>query len=346
MNPTSSDKATSGSRILVTGGGGFLGSALIERLVQRGDAVCSLSRDHYPKLAAMGVDQIRGDIGDLQTVQKACTGADLVFHVAAKPPPWGKYKDYYKTNVNGTQNVIDGCIAANISKLVYTSTPSVVFDGSDMEGVDESVPYPARFSAYYPETKAKAEQLVLKATGRGLNAVVLRPHQIWGPGDPHFTPRLIARAKKLKRIGSGNNLVDTTYIDNAVDAHLLAADALETNPAISGKIYFISQADPISPWAMIDAILAAAGQPPVTGAVSYKTARFIGTVMEFFFRAFRLPGEPQMTRFLADAVAKSHWFDISAAKKDLGYEPKVSMEEGLRRLEDWLKTSDFKGVKE
>jgi len=189
-----------------------------------------------------------------------------------------------------------------------------------------------------------AEQLVVKASGRHLRVVILRPHQIWGPGDPHFTPRLIARAKKLKRIGNGKNLVDTTYIDNAVDAHLLAADTLEKNPDISGNIYFISQADPIPVWDMIDSILAAAGFPPIKGTISFKTARTIGAVMEFFYRTFQIPGEPQMTRFLAEAVAKSHWFDISAAEKDLGYKPKVSMEEGLRRLEAWLKMSHDKGV--
>ena len=215
-----------------------------------------------------------------------------------------------------------------------------------MQGVDESVPYPTKFNAFYSETKAMAEQLVLKAADKRLRTVVLRPHQIWGPGDPHFVPRLIARAKKLKRIGSGDNLVDTTYIDNAADAHILAANALEKNPAISGNIYFITQADPIPAWDMIDAILAAAGLPPVKGVISYKTAWTIGAVMEFFYRTFKLPGEPPMTRFLADAVAKSHWFDISAAKRDLGYTPKVPVKEGLRRLEDWFKTSKAKGVKE
>jgi nucleoside-diphosphate-sugar epimerase len=345
MNKEAFGKAASRPTVLVTGGGGFLGSAIIERLVARDDAVRSLSRGDYPKLTDMGVEQVRGDIGDRQIVETACRGVELVFHVAAKPPPWGKYRDYYKTNVTGTQNVIDGCIRNNISRLVYTSTPSVVFDGTDMQGVDESVPYPARFNAFYPETKAMAEQLVLTATGKRLRTVVLRPHQIWGPGDPHFAPRLIARAKKLKRIGSGNNLVDTTYIDNAVDAHILAADRLEKDPEISGNIYFISQAEPLPAWDMVDAILAAAGLPPVKGVISYKTAWTIGAIMEFFYRTFQFPGEPPMTRFLADAVAKSHWFDISAAKTDLGYKPKVPMEEGLRRLEDWLKTSDVKGVK-
>ena len=345
MNSTPSDKTISGTGVLVTGGGGFLGGAIIERLVERGDAVRSLARGNYPKLADLGVDQIRGDISDPQSVRRACDGVELVFHVAAKPPPWGKYRDYYATNVAGTRNVIDGCIHGNISRLVYTSTPSVVFDGTEMQGVDESVPYPASFNSFYPQTKAMAEKLVVEATGRQLRTVVLRPHQIWGPGDPHFAPRLIARAKKLKRIGSGKNLVDTTYIDNAVDAHLLAADALAKNPAISGNIYFISQGEPVAAWEMIDAILAAAGLPPVKGTISYKTAWTIGAVMEFFYRAFRIPGEPQMTRFLADAVAKSHWFDISAARNDLGYKPSVSTKEGLQRLKSWLQNRSEEGVK-
>jgi nucleoside-diphosphate-sugar epimerase len=213
-----------------------------------------------------------------------------------------------------------------------------------MQGVNESVPYPADFNAFYPQTKARAEQLVIKATDQGLSAVILRPHLIWGPEDPHFAPRLIARAKKLKRIGDGANMVDTTYIDNAVDAHLNAADTITKKPEISGNIYFITQDEPIAAWEMIDAILAAAGLPPVTGTISYQNAWRLGAIMEFLYRILHLPGEPPMTRFLADEVAKSHWFDISAAKKDLGYQPAISTKEGLRRLENWLRTSNIKGV--
>ena len=326
-------------KVLVTGGGGFLGSAIVKRLVRRGDNVRSLSRKFYPELEAAGVEQIQGDIADIAIVAQACEKTDIVFHVAAKPPPWGKYKAYYQTNVIGTENVIEGCKRRKVIRLVYTSTPSVVFDGTDMEGADESLPYPAGHSAYYPKTKTLAEQLVVKAAGQGLSTVVLRPHQIWGPGDPHFVPRLIARAKKLKQIGDGKNLVDTTYIDNAADAHLLAADRLAKNPAISGNTYFISQDEPIPAWDMINAILNAAGLEPVNGVISYRAARTIGAVLEFAYRFLGISKEPLMTRFLADAVAKSHWFDISAAKRDLGYLPEINTAEGLRRLEKWLKNS-------
>ena len=321
---------------LVTGGGGFLGSAIVRRLVDRGDRVRSLSRRHYPELESLSVEQFRGDISDSAIVAQACEGVDIVYHVAAKPPPWGKYKDYYQSNVVGTENVIGACQRKNVGRLVYTSTPSVVFDGTDKEGADESLPYPAKHNAYYPATKAMAEQKVIKAAAHSLGTVALRPHQIWGPRDPHFVPRLMARAKELKQIGDGKNLVDTTYIDNAADAHLLAADRLAQNPTISGNKYFISQDDPIPAWEMINAILKTGGLEPVSGKVSYRTAWIIGAVLEFSYRLLGLSKEPKMTRFLADAVAKPHWFDISAAKRDLGYVPRIGTTEGLRRLEQWL----------
>lgn len=324
---------------LVTGGGGFLGGALVRRLAARGDRVRSLSRGRYPALDELGVEQVRGDLADAESVRSALEGVDVVFHAAAKPPPWGRYADYHRTNVAGTENVIDGCRSQGVGRLVYTSTPSVVFDGSDMEGMDESVPYPDRHIAHYPATKAAAERRVRAAADDALHTVSLRPHQIWGPGDPHFAPRLIARARRLKRIGSGENRVDTTYIDNAVDAHLAAADRLAENPALSGRVYFLSDDDPVPAWEMIDRILAAAGLPPVKGSVSHGTARNIGAVMEFMWGFFRLPGEPPMTRFLADAVATAHWFDIGAATRDLGYRPAVSIEEGLKRLAVWLRES-------
>lgn len=323
-------------KVLVTGGGGFLGKAIVRRLINRGDNVRSLARNFYPALAEMGVDQIQGDISDSEFVAKSCKDRNVVFHVAAKPPPWGKYADYYNTNVKGTQNVIDACIQHSVSRLIYTSTPSVIFAGDDLEGVDESFPYPPNYNAFYPETKAMAEQRVVKAARTKLRTIILRPHQIWGPEDPHFVPRLLARAKKLKRIGDGKNIIDTTYIDNAADAHIIAADKLKNHPQLSGNIYFISQGEPVAAWDMINAILKSAGHGPVRGFIPYRAAWLIGAVLEFIYRTFNLSGEPQMTRFLADAVATSRWFDISAAKRDLGYIPKISTEEGLHRLEKWL----------
>jgi nucleoside-diphosphate-sugar epimerase len=322
--------------VLVTGGSGFLGRALVIRLLERGCPVRTLARGPDEALQEMGVRQFVGDLAHGEIVEAACRGAATVFHTAAKPPPWGRYRDYHRTNVVGTQNVLAACRKHAVEALVHTSSPSVVFNGRDLRGVDESIAYPARHAAHYSRTKAQAEQSVLKASAGGLPAIVLRPHQIWGPQDPHFVPRLIARAKRLKQIGDGTNLVDTTYIDNAVDAHLLAADALKANPGLSGRIYFISQGEPIRAWEMINMILRAAGLPPVRGRMSYRTAWGLGAVAEWTYRILALPGEPPMTRFLAAAVARSHWFDISAARRDLGYAPRIDINEGMRRLAHWL----------
>ena len=323
-------------KILVTGGGGFLGSAIIRQLVERGDRVKSFSRRFYPELASLGVEQIQGDISDKTAVGQAFRKVNLVFHVAAKPGVWGDYLVYYRTNVIGTKNVIAACKEHNVLRLVYTSSPSVVFGGADMEGVDESVPYPEKFHSHYPKTKAMAEQAVIAAGDEGLKTIILRPHLIWGPQDNHLVPRIIERANRLVKVGNGKNRVDTIYIDNAADAHIQAADRLEQNHNLSGRVYFISQDDPVPLWEMVNNILKAAGLAPVRRSISRNTAWIIGTALEFFYKSFNISGEPRMTRFLADELSTAHWFDISAAKKDLGYAPKISIEEGLFRLEQWL----------
>ena len=321
---------------LVTGGGGFLGSAVAQRLIASGIHVISFSRNAYPGLASLGVTQVRGDLDDAESVRNAARGVDIVFHTAAKTGIWGPYADYHRTNVIGTENVIAACFAENIPYLIHTSSPSVVFNGRDMEGVDETAPYPDRFSAPYPKTKALAEQAVARAAKSGLQTVALRPHLIWGPGDTSLVPRIIARARRLVRIGTGANRVDTVYIDNAAEAHILAAENLIRHPHLSGKIYFISQGAPIPLWEMIDRILAAAGLPPVRRTVSPHTAWVAGALLEGIYRSCRIRKEPPMTRFLAEELATAHWFDISAARNDLGYAPRVSLEEGLKRLKAWL----------
>jgi nucleoside-diphosphate-sugar epimerase len=339
MTEEQQSKANIPQFVLVTGGGGFLGKAIVRRLVARGDRVRSFSRSYYPELESIGAEQMQGDIGDATAVAAACEGVETVFHVAAKPGVWGRYNTYYRTNVIGSRNVINACKTSGVQRLVYTSSPSVVFDDTDMEGVDESVPYPGHYLTHYPKTKAIAEQEVVQAAGNKLHTIVLRPHLIWGPEDNHLVPRIIARAKKLRRVGDGNNRVDTIYIDNAAAAHILAADKLKSNPELSGKIYFISQDEPIPLWDMVDAILHAAGLDPVKGSISKGAAWFVGAVLELIYRTLNLKGEPQMTRFVAKELATSHWFDISAAKRDLGYRPTVSTREGLGRLSEWLQRS-------
>jgi len=327
--------------VLVTGGGGFLGRAIVERLLARGNRVRSFARGEYPDLARLGVEVSRGDLADAAAIDAACRGCDVVFHVGGRAGIWGKYDDYYTANVRGTENVIAACRAQGVGRLVFTSSPSVVFDGRDLENADESAPYAARHGSHYSATKAVAEQMVLAANDMRLRTLALRPHLIWGPGDNHIVPRLVARAKagRLRQIGDGRNRVDSTYIDNAADAHVLAADALATNPNAAGRAYFISNGEPWPVWELINRILAAAGLPPVRRRLSRRTARTIGGTLEFVHTVLRIKAEPRMTRFLADELATSHWFNISAARKELGYEPRISIEEGLKRLEKWLRGS-------
>ena len=325
------------SKALVTGGGGFLGEAVVRRLAEQGCRVTSLSRRRYHALDRLEVEQVQGDIADADTVEKAAKGAEIVFHTAAKAGVWGKYEDFFRANVSGTRNVIKACLKNDVSRLIHTSSPSVVFDGADMEGANESLPYLGRYMAHYPQTKAVAEREVREAADK-IGAICLRPHLIWGPGDNHLVPRILAkgRAGRLMRVGDGENLVDVVYIDNAADAHLLAAKKLSENPTLSGNIYFISQDEPVKLWDMVDAILKAGGLPPVKRSVSPRTAYRMGAFLETFYKLFRIAKEPPMTRFVAEELAKSHWFDISAAKRDLGYVPKISTARGLELLEESL----------
>ena len=323
-------------KILVTGGGGFLGKAIVRQLLAKGHQITSFSRNFHPQLDTLGVKQLCGDLANAGAVKDAVRGKDVVFHVAAKAGVWGAFKDYYRPNVTGTGNVITACQSCRVPTLIYTSSPSVVFDGTDMQGVDESVPYPVRHRTPYPQTKAMAEQRVIAAAGKDFKTIVLRPHLIWGPEDNHLVPRIIARAKSLRQVGDGTNRVDTIYIDNAARAHVLAMQALEKNPSISGRVYFISDDGPIPLWEMVNRILAAGGCAPVTRRISPRTAYAIGTVLEWIYRAFGLSGEPKMTRFVARELATAHWFDISAAKRDFGYTATISIDEGMRRLKAWL----------
>ena len=322
---------------LVTGGGGFLGGAIARKLLARGDSVRSFTRSAYPWLAELGVEQIRGDLGNPADVRAAVEGCEVVFHVAAKAGVWGRYADYFATNVVGTKNVIDACRQAGVSRLVYTSTPSVVHTGRDLEGATETLPYAKHFLAHYPATKALAEAAVLAANGPTLGTVALRPHLIWGPGDPHLIPRVLAKAKagKLRRIGARPITVDVTYVDNAADAHLNAADRIAD---CAGKAYFISNGEPVLLWDFLNRILTDAGLSPVTRSVPTAVAKLGAFAIEKIYRLLRLRAEPPTTHFVVSQLSTSHWYDISAARRDLGYAPAVSVEEGLRRLALSLQT--------
>ncbi|MGL4513340.1 MAG: NAD-dependent epimerase/dehydratase family protein [Lacipirellulaceae bacterium] len=336
---------------LVTGAGGFLGRYVCEQLVARGDHVRGLARGEYPELEALGVAMHRGDLANRAAVVAACEGVDGVLHVGGKVGVWGRAIDYFQTNVQGTLNVLSACHALGVRRLVFTSSPSVTFDAAswgtcDQRGVDASAPYPTRWLAHYPHTKALAEQMVLaqdrstSANGSTLRTVALRPHLVWGPRDQHLTARLFerARAGKLRRVGAGKNRVDMVYVENAARAHLDALDALAApDPACGGKAYFVSQGEPVDCWRWIDELLALAGLPPVRRSVSARTAYAAGAALEFAHWLRRdFDREPAMTRFVARSLSTDHWFDAEAATRDFGYRPRVSTEEGMRRLGEWI----------
>lgn len=325
-------------RVLVTGISGFVGLRLAERLLEQGCAVRGLCRTPRPDLENRGIEMRYADLADAPEVRDACRGCDTVFHVAAKVGIWGKLSDYIAANVDGTQAIINGCRDFQVRKLVYTSTPSVVFNGRNLAGADESLPYGEKIPCPYPTTKAIAEQAVLAAHDLPpghLKTVALRPHLIWGKGDPNLVPRVLdrARAGKLRIVGDGQNRVDLTHVENVVDAHLLAEihlDSEENNPG--GKAYFISNDEPVLLWDWINDLLAAHDIPKVQRHLSLKLARRIGSLLEVAWSALRLKGEPPMTRFVASELAKDHWFDISAAQRDLRYRPRITMAEGLAEL--------------
>ena len=329
-------------RALVTGGGGFLGRYIVEQLLARGDHVRIFSGQQYPELAALGVESRVGDLEDKPTVEAACEGVDVVFHAAARPGIWGPWRLFHGINTRGTEHVIDGCRKHRVGRLVFTSSPSVVYDGHDHQGADESLPYASRFLCHYPHSKALAEQAVLAANARdGLATCALRPHLIWGPRDTQLIPRLIARAKRgqLRRVGDGRNLISMVYVENAARAHLLAADALSPTSPVAGQAYFINEPAPVNLWDWINTLLGRAGLPPVTKSISATAASAIGAALEGLHLLFKIPSEPRMTRFLASQLSRSHWYRVDKARRDFAFESAVTVEEGLRRLEPELRAS-------
>lgn len=322
-------------KILVTGGGGFLGRAIINRFIQRGDDVCSYSRGNYPDLEKIGVKTIQGDLANYEATSRACSGCDAVIHTAALVPTVaGSSTDFVAANVTGTDAIIKGCRDNNINKLVFTSSPSVIFSGNDLCGVDETMPYPKKYDSPYSKTKSLAEQNVLAANDISLATVALRPHLVWGPGDTHLVPQIAARSfsGRLRQIGNGPYVIDTTYIDNAADAHIQVLDRLIPGQAPAGKAYFISQGEPIDLWEMVNQLLVISGAPIVTRKIPRWVALAIATAVEILYKSLRIKAAPPITKFLVQEISSSHWFNIDAAKNDFGYQPRISTEEGLKIL--------------
>ncbi|MDR2982765.1 MAG: NAD-dependent epimerase/dehydratase family protein [Puniceicoccales bacterium] len=326
-------------KALVTGGGGFLGRAIVRQLQARGDMVRILARSEYPELLKNGVECMRGDISDAQATIAACQGMDAVFHVAAKAGVWGAYSDFHEANVVGTQNIIDACRKNKVPRLIHTSTPSVVYNGHPLANANETLPLTTRCPCAYPLTKAEAERRVIAANNDALKTVAIRPHLIWGEGDNHLVPRVVAQAKagKLRIVGDGLNRVDLTHVENAAHAHLLAHDSIATSSVACGQAYFVSDNAPVILWDWINALLDQLEVPRVSRTISLNGAKSIGAIAEMLWTLFPFKGEPPMTRFVAVELAKDHWFDISAIKRDLGYSPVLSPMDGLAALVKSLK---------
>ncbi len=344
---------------LITGGTGFLGRRLVERLLAEGRSVAVLGRTPAPDLEARGVRFLRASLDDAGAVAAACENVETIFHVAAKVGVWGRHDDFFRINVLGTRALLAGARAHGVEYFVHTSTPSVVYNGRALSGADESLPLTTDCPSPYPLTKAIAEREVLAANSATLRTVALRPHLIWGVGDPHLVPRVLARARagRLRIVGDGKNKVDMVHVENAVDAHLLAEAALKkclalrdtgsgagllsagsdsvggmSTSAAAGRAYFITNGEPVVLWDWINQLLTALGEPPVTRHISLPAASAIGALCETLWRALPLKGEPPMTRFIAAELAKDHWFDLTAARRDLGYTPRISMAEGTAAL--------------
>ncbi|MBV5306156.1 MAG: NAD-dependent epimerase/dehydratase family protein [Desulfobulbaceae bacterium] len=321
-------------KVLITGGGGFVGKAIVRQLRARNLDCLVLGRHLYPEVQAMGAMCRQGNICDLDFVTECCQGVDTVFHVAALAGIWGRWQEYSAINVLGTENVLAGCRAAGVSRLIYTSTPSVVFNQHSIRNGNEELPYADHFLCHYARSKVMAEQLVLAASKDHLRTCAIRPHLVWGPGDPHLIPRLIerGRAGQLRQVGAGDNLVDISYVDNVAHAHLLAADNLAGPGTASGRAYFVSQGKPVNLWQWIGELFSRLDIAPVRGKISYPMAYGIGALLEGAYHLTGRQEEPRMTRFLAQQLAKSHYFSIARAMDELGYRPLVTTEQGMERV--------------
>jgi nucleoside-diphosphate-sugar epimerase len=317
-------------RALVTGGGGFVGRYVVEQLLGRGYEVRSYGRSAQPGLEALGVEVYCGDLADSGAVSKAVSGMDAVFHVAAKAGVWGSWESYYEANVVGTRNVIEACQAHRVGRLVYTSTPSVVFNRQSFRGEGNELPYGRNWLCHYAHTKAVAEQEALGANCEGMRVVALRPHLIFGPGDPHLLPRVIesVKAGRLKIVGDGHNQVDVSFVKDVASAHLAALDALELGRG-AGKAYFISQGEPVAIWSWLNQVLKGLGHQPLQKKVPLPLAYAAGGMAELVWKLFKKDGEPPITRFVAVELAKEHYFNIAQAREDLGFMPAYTMDKAL-----------------
>ncbi len=326
-------------RILITGGTGFLGQHLARALQARGHQIAILGRnfnDVQPLLAAgtIPITPIVADLRDVDAVRQACKARDVVYHVGALSAAWGKREDFFAINVGGTEAVLAGCCEHGVKRLLYVSSPSVVFNGKDQLDATEAVTYPRRFASIYSLTKKLGEDRI-HAAPAFLETVILRPKAIFGPGDRSLLPQLIAaaRRKRLPQIGAGNNLVDLTYVENVAHALVLALEA----PDAVGKTYTITNGEHINLWTVIRQVLQRLDLSTDLRQISLPMALAAAATMEL--QATLTGQEPLLTRYSAAILGRTQTYDISAAQRDLGYVPRISVAQGIEHTLASLQTT-------
>jgi nucleoside-diphosphate-sugar epimerase len=328
--------------VLVTGASSLIGAGVATALLARGDDVVVQQRGRSESLGRLGVRQELGDIRDLDVVLAAAAGCDAIVHLAAKVGVVGGWEDYRSVNVDGTRNVLDAAQRSGVGRVVHVSSPSVAHGGEPIVGGGADAPVLGRRRAWYPESKAMAEIAALAVAGDELGVVAIRPHLVWGPGDTQLVGRIVERAAtgRLALVGGGRALVDTTYIDNAVDALVAALDAVEPGARCSGQAYVVSNGEPRMIRELVEGICHAAGVPFEPRTVSLRVGRGLGAVVERAWPLLRRDDEPPLTQFLAEQLGTAHWFDQRPARDDLGWTPVVTIDEGLARLADWYAAGD------
>ena len=321
----------------MTGTGSLLLGGIASELVRRGDEVVCLQRRPAGFEGHENVHEVLADIRDADAVALAAQGCDAIIHGAARVGVVGSRKDFHETNVLGTGNILRAAEQQNISRLVFVSTPSVAHTGESLIGASAGKAEIGRSHSYYAESKAIAEELVLSARNNHLAVVAIRPHLVWGPGDTQLVGRIVDRAAngRLAVIGTGNALVDSTYIDNAISAHIAALDALHIGSACDGKAYVISNAEPRTVNDLMRSMCDAAGVPFEPRHLSLRIGVRLGSLIERLWPLMR-SSEPPITRFIAEQLGTAHWFDQRAVQQDLQWAPNVTIDEGFERLTQWF----------
>ena len=324
-------------KTLITGATGFLGGALTYRLHNMGWDVTALGRNpaKLNQLEDGGIRIARADISKKDEVNASFSDFDLVFHCAAFPSPWGGFEKFYQANVIGTRNIVNACLENNVKRLVYVSTPSIYFDYNSRISVKENDPLPEPIS-HYAHTKLLAEEEVDKGSAQGLAVVSIRPRALFGEGDTVIFPRLLSRLKsgRLPILGDGENIVDLTYIQNVVDALLLCAESPKNT---LGKKYNISNGEPVKIWNLVNRICDELDFSHPRRKISRQAAHNVGGALEFIYSLIPYSPEPPLTRMSVSMMSNSTTLDISAAQNELGYQPKISIEEGVGRFLKWWK---------